>query len=104
MNARSITFELAQKIRGPAMEAGTQPIIITTTPAGPGQHGGFKAEAMFKFRDYHLVGTPEVKPSMKAAKEEAAEAKAREKHEEKKRMWRQVRNQFFSLLAPLTTC
>ena len=26
---------------------------------------------MFKFGDYHLVGTSEVKPSMKAAKEEA---------------------------------
>ena len=71
MNARAVTFELAQKIRGPAMEAGTQPILITTTPAGPGQHGGFKAEALFKFRDYHLVGTSEVQPSMKAAKEEA---------------------------------
>ena len=73
MNARPITFELAQKIRGPAMAAGTQPILITTTPAGPGQHGGFKAEALFKFQDYHLVGSSEVKPSLKEAKEEACQ-------------------------------
>ena len=73
MNARSITFELAQKIRGPAMAAGEPPLLLTTTPAGPGQHGGFKAQALFKFQDYHLVGSSEAKPSLKEAKEEACQ-------------------------------
>ena len=73
MNARSITFELAQKIRGPAMAAGEPPLLLTTTPAGPGQHGGFKAQAIFQFKDYHLVGSSEVKSSLKEAKEEACQ-------------------------------
>ena len=73
MNARSVTFELAQKIRGPAMTAGEPPLLLTTTPAGPGQHGGFKAQAIFQFKDYHLVGSSEVKSSLKEAKDEACQ-------------------------------
>ena len=73
MNARSITFELAQKIRGPAMTAGEPPLLLTTTPAGPGQHGGFKAQVLFKSQDYYLVGSSEAKPSLKEAKEGACQ-------------------------------
>ena len=73
MNARSVTFELAQKIRGPAMTAGEPPLLLTTTPAGPGQHGGFKAQVIFKFKDYNLAGSSGVKPTLKEAKDEACQ-------------------------------
>ena len=73
MNARAVTTELAAKIRGPTLRPGAQPLQVTHIAVGPGQLGGFMAEVIFSFEDYHLVGKSAACATRKEAQEEACE-------------------------------
>ena len=66
--------ELAAKLRGPLQTPGAQPIQYTITPVGPGQLGGFMAEVVFSFEEFHLVGKSKARATKKEAQEEAYEA------------------------------